>query len=103
MATEFNTQVSNGEYRLQFETDNREYYLLMQSTARRCADGGPVTNADIIRSMSDEELANIIDSEGYQCPPHGDCEKMNEDCKACWLSRLQRPAGKKLLKYIKSC
>ena len=36
MATEFNTQVSNGEYRLQFETDNKEHYLLMQSTARRC-------------------------------------------------------------------
>ncbi len=30
MATEFNTQVGNGEYRLQFKTDNREYYLLMQ-------------------------------------------------------------------------
>ena len=45
MATGFNTQVSNGEYRLQFETDNREYYLLMQETARRCVDGKPVTNA----------------------------------------------------------
>lgn len=57
MPTGFNTQVSNGEYRLQFETDNREYYLLMQETARRCVDGKPVTNADRIRSMTDEELA----------------------------------------------
>ena len=57
MATGFNTQVSNGEYRLQFETDNREYYLLMQETARRCVDGKPVTNADRIRAMSDEILA----------------------------------------------
>ena len=57
MATGFNTQVSNGEYRLQFETDNREYYLLMQETARRCVDGKPVTNADRIRAMTDEELA----------------------------------------------
>ena len=57
MATEFNTQVGNGEYRLQFETDNREYYLLMQETARRCVDGKPVTNAERIRAMSDEELA----------------------------------------------
>ena len=60
MATGFNTQVSNGEYRLQFETDNREYYLLMQETARRCVDGKPVTNADRIRAMTDEELAHFL-------------------------------------------
>ena len=60
MATGFNTQVSNGEYRLQFETDNREYYLLMQETARRCVDGKTVTNADLIRSMSDEELTEFL-------------------------------------------
>ena len=57
MATGFNTQVSNGEYRLQFETDNKEYYLLMQSTAWRCVDGARMTNAGKIRSMTDEELA----------------------------------------------
>ena len=60
MATGFNTQVSNGEYRLQFETDNREYYMLMQETARRRVDGKPVTNADRIRAMSDEELADML-------------------------------------------
>ena len=57
MATEFNTQVSNGEYRLQFETDNKAHYLLMQSAARRCIDHTHMTNADKIRSMTDEELA----------------------------------------------
>ena len=60
MATGFNTQVGNGEYRLQFETDNKEYYLLMQETARRRVDGKPVTNADRIRAMSDEELKKFI-------------------------------------------
>ena len=60
MATGFNTQVSNGKYCLQFETDNREYYLLMQETARRCVDGKPVTNADRIRNMNDEELKKFI-------------------------------------------
>ena len=60
MAIGFNTQVGNGEYRLQFETDNKEYYLLMQETARRCVDGKPVTNADRIRSMNDEELAEFL-------------------------------------------
>ena len=57
MATEFNTQVGNGEYRLQFETDNKEHYLLMQSTARRCVDCVHMTNANRIRFMTDEELA----------------------------------------------
>ena len=60
MATGFNTQVGNGEYRLQFETDNKEYYLLMQSTARRCVDCVHMTNAQKIRSMSDEELAEML-------------------------------------------
>ena len=57
MATEFNTQVSDGEYRLQFETDNEAHYLLMQSAARRCINHAHMTNADKIRSMTDEELA----------------------------------------------
>ena len=57
MATEFNTQVGNGEYRLQFETDNKEHYLLMQSAARRCIDRAHMTNADRVRAMNAEQLA----------------------------------------------
>ena len=57
MATEFNTQVSDGEYRLQFETDNEAHYLLMQSAARQCINHAHMTNADKIRAMPDEELA----------------------------------------------
>ena len=81
MATGFNTQVSNGEYRLQFETDNREYYLLMQETARRLVDGKPVTNADRIRSMNDEELARWLEYEGG-----GACAEV-----CGWLNWLQQP------------
>ena len=65
MATGFNTQVGNGEYRLQFETDNKEHYLLMQSTARRCVDCVQMTNADRIRSMSVDELAMCLYEIGY--------------------------------------
>ena len=39
MATGFNTQVGKGKYRIQFETDNKKQYLLMQEMARRCVDG----------------------------------------------------------------
>ena len=65
MATEFNTQVGNGEYRLQFETDNKAHYLIMQSSARRCIDHAHMTNADRIRAMSDEELAECLYEIGY--------------------------------------
>jgi len=57
MATEFNTQVSDGEYRLQFETDNEAHYLLMQSAARRCINHAHITNADRIQAMNAEQLA----------------------------------------------
>ena len=60
MATGFNTQVSNGEYRLQFETDNKAHYLIMQSSARRCVDCEHMTNADRIRNMTDEELNELF-------------------------------------------
>ena len=42
MSTEFNTQIGNGKYQLQFETDNKEHYLLLQEMARRCVDGKPL-------------------------------------------------------------
>ena len=88
MATGFNTQVSNGKYCLQFETDNREYYLLMQETARRCVDGKPVTNADRIRNMNDEELKKFICSM-FKCEF---CDfELGERCGL--LNWLQQPAG----------
>ena len=77
MATEFNTQVSDGEYRLQFETNNEAHYLLMQSAARRCIDHAHMTNADRIRSMTNEELATFINRIVicHQLRKEGDCVK----------------------------
>ena len=51
-----------------------------------------MTNADRIRAMSDEDLAELIDRETDSCAPTGDCEKMHRYCKACWLDWLQQPA-----------
>lgn len=50
-----------------------------------------LTNADRIRAMSDEELVELLDYD-LGCPATGNCEKMNRDCKACWLDWLQQPA-----------
>ena len=51
----------------------------------------PMTNADRIRAMSDEEMAKLLDYK-LGCPAAGDCTKMSKDCKACWLDWLQKPA-----------
>ena len=104
MATEFNTQVSGGEYRLQFGTDNKEHYLLMQSAARRCIDRAHMTNADRIRSMSDEELAEFLThinptncqdcafSHGWRCQPNRDDYSDFEKCEEGRKRWLQQPA-----------
>ena len=56
-------------------------------------DSQTPSNADRIRSMSDEELADLINREiSYCAPTSGDCEKTSNDCKACWLEWLQQPA-----------
>ena len=94
MATGFNTQVSNGEYRLQFKTDNKEYYLLMQSTARRCVDGVHMTNADRIRAMSDKELAELLPDgcRGSKCDDQPQNEFGSVNCFQCRIKWLQQPA-----------
>ena len=94
MATAFNTQTGNGEYRLQFETDNMDHFLLMQATARQCIDGKPQTHADQIRAMSDEELVEFINH--FNICDH----RTNEECKmsycacceVCVMDWLQQPA-----------
>ena len=63
MATVFNTQVGNGKYCLQFETDNKEYYMLMQSLVRLCMDGTNVRLIDAGSLIEDLEfLAKHEDS-----------------------------------------
>ena len=96
MAAGFNTQTGGGKYRLQFETDNEEYFLLMQELARCCVDHPKVkTNADRIRAMTDEELAKFIPDWSYtnacKCgeKPYVAC---NNECEKCVSEWLQQPA-----------
>lgn len=53
-------------------------------------DRHTMTNADSIRAMSDEELANII-----CCPVNGDSNLCLDtwDCIACTLDWLKQPVG----------
>ena len=54
-------------------------------------DPVPMTNADRIRVMSDEEMAKKLQYTPC-CPANAECTKMSGDCQACWLDCLQQPA-----------
>lgn len=53
-----------------------------------------ITNADRIRAMSDEELANWITSieQDAPCPPDGSCSCVKSNCMKGWLGWLQEEA-----------
>lgn len=51
----------------------------------------PITNADRIRSMTDEELAETLGDKCI-CPPTRGRAEVCDDCDACWLEWLQKPA-----------
>lgn len=52
------------------------------------------THADRIRSMSDEELAELFSHLGcpYFLGGKVDCNTENKGCKACWLDWLRQEA-----------
>lgn len=56
MATVFNTQVGNGKYYLQFETDNKEHYMLVQSLVRLCIDRTNIRLIDADSLIEDLEF-----------------------------------------------
>ena len=49
MATGFSTRSGPDGYRLNFDTDNLDYYLLMQKIARHCVDGKPAADVAPVR------------------------------------------------------
>ena len=62
--------------------------------ARDCQYYSGTTNADRIRSMTDEELAELwwerVDC--GECPMHRDCRMTGQDCKKLALGWLQEEA-----------
>jgi hypothetical protein len=51
------------------------------------------TNADRIRAMSDEDLAEFLSDDDRACPPKWhNCRKHISECGGCWLEWLKQPA-----------
>lgn len=55
-----------------------------------CRFFGVKTNADRIRAMSDEELAQFLNTRGCPSENHSNCFEM--PCKHCWEKWLKQPA-----------
>ena len=76
MATEWKAQQGDGKYRLQFETDDKEKYKLVEKAAQMAVDGK--TYADFV------EVVRCKDCENYV--PLGDAyEFKGRKAMHCWL------------------
>lgn len=75
------------------ETANKvlDEYEYNGKTIREWADliANPKTNADRIRSMSDEELADWLLSQGCKAHITDEWCKKQRNCRACWLEWLR--------------
>ena len=61
---------------------------------KNCRFFGVKTNADCIRAMSDEELAQFLNTRGCPSENHSNCFEM--PCKHCWEKWLKQPAEEQL-------
>ena len=59
MSANFNTKTGDGEYQIQFETDDKQQFLLMQELARKMVDGRPV-------AMELEDTVGAMCSDDYK-------------------------------------
>ena len=99
--TEFiSRKYGNDGYEVIIKTDSHEHYTASEEFARRLiGHAKPMTNADWIRSMTDEELAEFIRDVSHECQDaySGVCFR----CKFPWCSSndtekwLQQPAEEK--------
>ena len=92
-------------YEIIIKTDNHEHYKATVDFAKRLIDHSkPATNANRIRSMSDEELAEFLThinptncqdcafSHGWRCQPNRDDYSDFEKCEEGRKRWLQQPA-----------
>jgi hypothetical protein len=93
--TEFiSRKYGNDGYEVIIKTDSQEHYKASENFARRLIDHEkPMTNADRIRSMTDEELAKILDRYVHcgGCPINKNCV-CDMPCEDALLYWLKEPA-----------
>lgn len=96
--TEFITRNYGGkEYEIIVKTDNAEHYKATEDFARCLIDHAkPMTNADMIRAMTDEQLTEFIEDEPWACENYGtckECPRRTRDSNCISIAEwLKRPA-----------
>ena len=93
--TEFISRNYGNEcYEIIIKTDSHEHYRATEDFARRLIDHSkPVTNAQKIRAMSDEELSKVIREPFCDKRTHEECTvSYRGNCNQCVLDWLQQPA-----------
>lgn len=94
--TEFiSRNYGNEGYEIIIKTDSHEHYRAAEDFARRLIDHSkPVTNAQKIRAMSDEELSKVIREPFCDKRTHEECTiSYCGVCDQCVLDWLQQQAG----------
>ena len=105
--TEFiSRKYGNDGYEIIIKTDSHEHYKAAEDFARRLIDHAkPMTHADRIRTMTDQELARImvqlsdLDVRIPYCQELPECEALletddgipAEKCEQCMLAWLKKP------------
>ena len=96
--TEFITRnYGNENYEIIIKTDRKDHYRETEDFARRLIDHAKhMTNADRIRAMSDEELAELLVDGccGSKCDDQPQNEFGSVNCFQCRLTWLHQPAEK---------
>ena len=74
MATSWKSQQGNGEYRLQFETDNEEKYKLVEKAAQMAMDGKTTADVEEVKhsrweNISGFDVCNICGTSPAYCEP----------------------------------
>ena len=95
--TEFITRSCKAEsrYEVIIKTDSEEHYKATEDFARRLIDHEkPKTNADRIRAMSDEELAEYFGRAGFcnTVIPRHYCLNQKICSRECLVRWIQQPA-----------
>lgn len=69
--TNYISQAGAGEYKIQFETDNKAHYELVQRVIRDCIDGVSVPQICIdVRQITDAEIEELRKMANGQCEYH---------------------------------
>lgn len=95
--TEFITRnYGQNEFEVIVKTDSKEHYKATQDFARKLIDHAkPQTQADRIRAMSDEELADFLAEEKWKCVSYRVCKECSRyigDCCQTLDEWLKQPA-----------